>query len=103
MKTKKSINLIIYIFFAFKLYKNLVSSIINSKPTTIEDDINQRHSMLKASMQLLQKLHKINLEFREIVTYDTFYISELIEKIDIKKDYIEWLRRRSLRVIFIYF
>ena len=30
--------------------------------------------------------------------YDTFYISELVDKVDIKKDYLEWLRRKNLRV-----
>lgn len=38
------------------------------------------------------------MEFREIVPYDTFYIAELIEKVDVKKDYFEWLRRKNLRV-----
>jgi hypothetical protein len=38
------------------------------------------------------------LEFREIVPYDAFYIPELVEKVDIKKDYFEWLRRKNLRV-----
>ena len=41
---------------------------------------------------------KINLEYREIVPYDTFYIPDLIDKINVKEDYVEWIRRKSLRV-----
>lgn len=65
-----------------------------------ESEIRHRHNMLKASMLLLQKFHKINLEFREIVAYDTFYIPQIVEKVDIKKDYFEWLRRKNLRAGF---
>ncbi len=88
--------------FPFKLYKNIVASIITAKPSSPEmaQEYLQKHNMLKSSMLLLQKLHKINLEYREIVPYNTFYIAELVEKIDIKKDYFEWLRRRNLRVSF---
>lgn len=37
--------------------------------------------------------------------YDHFYIPELIDKIDVKKDYVEWIRRKSLRVsvVFVFF
>jgi hypothetical protein len=82
------------------LYKSIVISIITSKPNSpdVASEYLQKHNMLKSSMLLLQKLHKINLEYREIVPYNTFYISELVERIDIKKDYFEWLRRRNLRV-----
>ena len=50
------------------------------------------------SIKTLFLLIKINLEYREIVPYDHFYIPELIDKIDVKKDYVEWIRRKSLRV-----
>lgn len=79
-------------------YKNMVVHIINLKEVAIDTELVQRHNLLKSSMVFLQKLHKINLEFREIVPYDTFYVPELVEKVDIKKDYYEWLRRKNLRL-----
>lgn len=38
------------------------------------------------------------MEFREIVPYNTFYINELVEKVDIRSDYCEWIKRKNLRV-----
>lgn len=78
-------------------YKNIVIYIINLKVVTVESEVVYRHNLLKTSMLFLQKLHKINLEFREIVNFDTFYITELVEKVDIKQDYFEWLRRKNLK------
>lgn len=80
-----------------KAYKNIVIHIINLKVVTVESEVIYRHNLLKTSMLFLQKLHKINLEFREIVNFDTFYINELVEKVDIKQDYFEWLRRKNLK------
>lgn len=81
-----------------EIYKQIVIYIINLEASLQENEILFRHKLLKSSMNLLLKLHKINLENREIVSYDTFYIPNLCDKIDIKKDYYEWLRRKHLKV-----
>jgi E3 ubiquitin-protein ligase HERC4 len=78
-------------------YKAIVCHIINLKEVALDKELIKRHEFLKSSMIFLQKLHKINLEFREIVGYETFYIPDLADKVDIKKDYFEWLRRKNLR------
>lgn len=43
------------------------------------------------------------MEFREIVPYNTFYINELVEKVDIRSDYCEWIKRKNLRVSLFFF
>jgi E3 ubiquitin-protein ligase HERC4 len=79
------------------VYKNIVVQIINTKETDVDNQT--LHKLyLKSAMTFLQKLNKINLEFREIVPYDTFYIPEIIDKVDIKKDYIEWIKQKNLKV-----
>jgi E3 ubiquitin-protein ligase HERC4 len=81
------------------VYKKIVVQIINTKET--DSDNQTLHKLyLKSAMTFLQKLNKINLEFREIVPYDTFYIPEIIDKVDIKKDYIEWIKQKNLKVSF---
>ncbi|CAF0899632.1 unnamed protein product [Brachionus calyciflorus] len=79
-------------------YKNIVINILNQRDMIVSDsELLRRQNFLKSSMIFLQKLHKINLEFREIVPYDMFYIPDLIDKVDVKKDYFEWLRRKTLK------
>lgn len=47
---------------------------------------------LKASLDLLKKINTINRESAvQKVNHEQFYIPELTDKVDVKRDYFKWL------------
>ena len=74
-------------------YKSIVVYVVNLPKFSATD--NYINNLLKTSMIFLKKLHKINDEFKDLVSYDEFYIPEIVEKVNIKQDYEQWSRRRA--------
>ncbi|XP_061191320.1 probable E3 ubiquitin-protein ligase HERC4 [Saccostrea echinata] len=55
-----------------------------------------RLECLKSSLGVLKKLNSVNDANGQIIPYDNFYISEVAEKIDIRKDYVNWVHRGKI-------
>lgn len=47
--------------------------------------------VMRLSLNMLRLLNKVNIDNRELIPYQEFYISEVTEKVDIRYDYAEWL------------
>lgn len=52
-----------------------------------------RFESLKASLEVLKKLNNVNDFNGQIIPYDNFYIPEVTEIVDIRKDYVNWVHR----------
>ncbi|CAF0990014.1 unnamed protein product [Adineta ricciae] len=80
-----------------ELYKPLVIKIIqiNSMGSALAAE--QYHTVLEAVLELLKKVHNVscNMAKPELVGHDLFYMKELNDMIDIKRDYDFWLARQS--------
>ena len=57
--------------------------------------IRQRFHALFVSLELLKKLNNVNEQNGQIIPYNSFYISELKDKVDIKSDYLSWVQQQS--------
>ncbi|CAF1465462.1 unnamed protein product [Rotaria magnacalcarata] len=83
-----------------ELYKPLVVKIIqiNSMGSTLATE--QYQIVLEAVLELLKKVHNVscNMAKPELVRHDAFYMKELNDMIDIKRDYDFWQARRYLAV-----
>ncbi|CAF3323072.1 unnamed protein product [Rotaria socialis] len=83
-----------------ELYKPLVVKIIqiNSMGSTLAAE--QYQTVLEAVLELLKKVHNVscNMAKPELVRHDAFYMKELNDMIDIKRDYDFWQARRYLVV-----
>nr|XP_043901885.1 probable E3 ubiquitin-protein ligase HERC4 isoform X1 [Solea senegalensis] len=51
-------------------------------------------SYLDTSLRLLEILHKVSDRAGHIIQYDKFYIHELDDLIDIRRDYVTWIQRQ---------
>lgn len=54
------------------------------------------------ALQVLSKLNKINYDEGLKVPYDTFYLPELTENVDIRVDYVKWLSEKDPSIVSIY-
>ncbi|XP_051945513.1 probable E3 ubiquitin-protein ligase HERC4 isoform X2 [Xyrauchen texanus] len=54
---------------------------------------------LLTSLKFLEILHSVNERAGQIVQYDKFYIHELDELIDIRKDYATWIQQQMFSVV----
>lgn len=50
-----------------------------------------RFESLKASLEVLKKLNNVNDYNGQIIPYDNFYIPEVTDIVDIRKDYFNWV------------
>lgn len=77
-------------------YKKCIEVLLEHKlPETQNTMIFTLHEALKACIIILEKLNKINDECDNIVSYTTFYIDGLMEKINVKADYVNWIQQPS--------
>ncbi|KAA0721997.1 putative E3 ubiquitin-protein ligase HERC3 [Triplophysa tibetana] len=51
-------------------------------------------SYISAALQLLEKLHKVNLKAHR-VEYNHFYIPDIASLVDIQEDYLKWFLRKA--------
>ncbi|CAF1039515.1 unnamed protein product [Rotaria sordida] len=83
-----------------ELYKPLVIKIIqiNSMGSALAAE--QYQTVLEAILELLKKVHNVscNMAKPELVQHDAFYMKELNDMIDIKRDYDFWQARRYLSI-----
>ena len=47
------------------------------------------------SLEVLKKLNNVNEQNGQIIPYNSFYISELKDKVDIKSDYLSWVQQQN--------
>jgi hypothetical protein len=55
-----------------------------------------RYESLKNSLEVLKKLNSVNESNGQVVPYYNFYIPEVMDKIDIRKDYVNWVHRGKI-------
>ena len=47
-------------------------------------------------LEVLKQLNKLNQTIADLkVPYDTFYLTELIQKVDVRLDYLKWLMTKD--------
>ncbi|CAF4634181.1 unnamed protein product [Rotaria sp. Silwood1] len=81
-----------------ELYKPLVIKIIRINPSSSKLAAQQYQVLLKAILELLKKVHNVscNMAKPELLAYDAFYMKELNDSIDLKKDYNYWRVRQHI-------
>ncbi|CAF1021817.1 unnamed protein product [Adineta steineri] len=83
-----------------ELYKPLVIKIIQINSMGLALAAEQYQTVLEAVLELLKKVHHVscNMAKPELVGHDLFYMKELNDMIDIKRDYDFWQARQYLVV-----
>uniref|UniRef100_A0A8C3GBA4 HECT and RLD domain containing E3 ubiquitin protein ligase 4 n=1 Tax=Cyclopterus lumpus TaxID=8103 RepID=A0A8C3GBA4_CYCLU len=78
-----------------ELYKEVVVYLLQMHKMGIPS-VEQRifTCFLDTSLRLLEILHTVSERAGHIIQYDTFYIHELDDLIDIRNDYITWIQRQ---------
>uniref|UniRef100_A0A8C0IPH8 HECT-type E3 ubiquitin transferase n=1 Tax=Chelonoidis abingdonii TaxID=106734 RepID=A0A8C0IPH8_CHEAB len=74
------------------LYKGAVVYLLNGRKTLLIPVLFS--SYITAALRLLEKLHKVNLKVKH-VEYDTFYIPEISNLVDIQEDYLMWFLHQA--------
>ncbi|CAH1793710.1 unnamed protein product, partial [Owenia fusiformis] len=78
-----------------KIYKQCVMFMLNCPPSNNDFEIYARQKGLEVCMEFLKKLNTVNDNNGQIVPYDRFYIPELVDKVHIRQDYINWIQQRQ--------
>ncbi|KAK7079242.1 putative E3 ubiquitin-protein ligase herc4, partial [Halocaridina rubra] len=80
-----------YMMQLLKVYKNVIVSMIKrAKHSSADMD---RRALL-SSLKILALLHQENLKHgakAARISYEAFYVAEIAEKIDIRRDYLNWI------------
>ncbi|XP_008325809.1 probable E3 ubiquitin-protein ligase HERC4 isoform X1 [Cynoglossus semilaevis] len=78
-----------------ELYKEVVVYLLKMNKVGIPS-VEQRifTCFLDTSLRLLELLHKVSDKAGHIIEYDKFYIHELDDLIDIRRDYVTWIQRQ---------
>ncbi|KAK2171878.1 hypothetical protein NP493_1016g01015 [Ridgeia piscesae] len=54
---------------------------------------------LQLCLNVLHRLNKVNEEHSQLIPYETFHVSMLKDKTDLRVDYVKWLQRTAIEVI----
>uniref|UniRef100_A0A7N5JEU5 HECT and RLD domain containing E3 ubiquitin protein ligase 3 n=1 Tax=Ailuropoda melanoleuca TaxID=9646 RepID=A0A7N5JEU5_AILME len=79
------------------LYKGAVVYLLRGRKTFLIPVLFNNY--VTAALKLLEKLYKVNLKVKH-VEYDTFYIPEISNLVDIQEDYLMWFLHQAGMVIF---
>ncbi|XP_041363097.1 probable E3 ubiquitin-protein ligase HERC4 [Gigantopelta aegis] len=79
------------------IYRQCIDYILQMPDTTNPQESEKRGQGLFVSLEILKKLNIVNEQSGQIVEYHKFYISELKNRVNIKKDYVSWVQQNGLR------
>ncbi|XP_043912312.1 probable E3 ubiquitin-protein ligase HERC4 isoform X2 [Protopterus annectens] len=74
------------------IYKDVVVHLLKFKNTIAAAEKRIWNSFLLTALKVLEILYRVNEKAGQIVQYDKFYIHELQDFVDIRKDYFNWLQ-----------
>ncbi|XP_013397514.1 probable E3 ubiquitin-protein ligase HERC4 isoform X1 [Lingula anatina] len=77
------------------IYKQCVVFILQEPHAKNEFEVLVRQKGLHVSMEILRKLYTVNDGGGQIIPYDSFYIWELKDKVDIRADYVNWIQSKG--------
>lgn len=80
------------------VYKQCLSHVLSVAPGSESEQRNRRRTVL-VSMEVLKKLNSVNESNGQIIPYHQFYVPEVKEAVDIRKDYILWLQKNRSAVV----
>ncbi|KAI0228426.1 putative E3 ubiquitin-protein ligase HERC4 [Lamellibrachia satsuma] len=81
------------------VYKEmLIYLLAESSPSSIHEP-GRRSSDLQLCLDVLSRLHKVNEDHGQLIPYETFHISVVKDKTDLRVDYVKWLQRTATEVI----
>lgn len=76
------------------IYKNCVVGVLDRIISPSQTDVRHKHESLATSLNILSKLNRVNHDHGQVLPYETFYIPEISEKLDVRLDYINWVNHR---------
>ncbi|PNF22147.1 putative E3 ubiquitin-protein ligase HERC4 [Cryptotermes secundus] len=78
-----------------RVFKNVVMYILRKTENVNQEIVNWDHDM-EIPLEVLGKLNKLNNNVDGLkVPYDSFYLTELTEKVDVRLDYLRWLTTKD--------
>ncbi|KAJ9585786.1 hypothetical protein L9F63_002423 [Diploptera punctata] len=78
-----------------RIFKNVVMYILRKQETTNQETDHWDHDMV-VPLEVLKQLNKLNQTIAGLkVPYDTFYLTELTEKVDVRLDYLKWVMTKD--------
>ncbi|XP_021936482.1 probable E3 ubiquitin-protein ligase HERC4 isoform X2 [Zootermopsis nevadensis] len=78
-----------------RVFKNVVMHILGKTENVNQENVNWDYDMV-VPLEVLGKLNKLNNDVDGFkVPYDSFYLTELTEKVDVRLDYIKWLMTKD--------
>uniref|UniRef100_A0A8C0K0U0 HECT-type E3 ubiquitin transferase n=1 Tax=Canis lupus dingo TaxID=286419 RepID=A0A8C0K0U0_CANLU len=75
------------------LYKGAVVYLLRGRKTFLIPVLFNNY--ITAALKLLEKLYKVSIERMKHVEYDTFYIPEISNLVDIQEDYLMWFLHQA--------
>jgi len=80
-----------------KCYTKAVVTILDQKlPETANQVIFALHAALRTCMAILERLFQMNKTCEHPVLFNTFYIQGIMNKIDMKADYLNWIQNPNI-------
>ncbi|XP_069702468.1 probable E3 ubiquitin-protein ligase HERC4 isoform X3 [Periplaneta americana] len=78
-----------------RIFKNVVIHILRKTETVSQENVNWDNDMV-IPLEVLGRLNWLNRSVDGLkVPYDTFYLTELTEKVDVRMDYLKWLMTKD--------
>ncbi|XP_074647680.1 putative E3 ubiquitin-protein ligase HERC4 isoform X2 [Tubulanus polymorphus] len=76
------------------IYKKVVIYILDLPVSLVQAEVEVRQRHLCIAMDMLKKINTVNNK-HNVVPYEQFYINELKDRVDIRMDYVNWLKQQN--------
>lgn len=75
------------------IYKSCIEYLLQLPNTSNPYEVKKRQKGLFVSMEMLQKLNKVNEDHNQIIAHSKFYVPDLKDRVNISEDYISWVQQ----------
>jgi len=95
-----------YLLKLVQIYKKVLLHILNESQTTSEHQLIIRRRGIYTCVEMLKRLNMVNMSSAsshdgvQLIPYEEFYVPELRDKVDLRKDFIHWLNFTGVRLPF---
>ncbi|KAL5017995.1 hypothetical protein ScPMuIL_003717 [Solemya velum] len=77
------------------IYKQCIAYVLQLPSANSPREYEKRMAVLFISMQILKKMNGVNEGNSQIIPYHKFYVAEIQDKIDLRRDYISWVTKQK--------
>ncbi|XP_025109436.1 probable E3 ubiquitin-protein ligase HERC4 isoform X2 [Pomacea canaliculata] len=79
------------------MYKQCIEFLLQLPDTDNDMEVMKRQQALFVALEVLKNLNTVNEDNNQVIPYHKFYVPELKDRINLRKDYLKWLEHTQLQ------